>query len=92
MSSSHAPVFKFRHLYHMERAGGRYWWQKAKAGMGQEDVTSSGFSSGFFSVIQAGDPLIRLNMYYPQENQTPSPARSHSLTLLERTYVFGILP
>lgn len=67
------------HITWKERVGGA-GGKKAKAGTGQEDVTSSGFSSGFFSVIQAGDPLIRLNMYYPQENQTLSPARSHSLT------------
>jgi len=44
------------------------------------------------AVIQAGDPLIRLDMYYLQKNQTPSPARNHSLTLLKRPYVLGILP
>lgn len=46
----------------------------------------------FYRFVQAGLALIRLDMYHLQENQTPSPARSHSLTLLKRPYVLGILP
>lgn len=43
-------------------------------------------------VIQPGDTPVRLDMYHLQENQTPSPAWRHSLILLKRWYVLGILP
>lgn len=62
------------------------WEGGRKQRMGQDNETEL-LQVCAGAVIQAGDPLLRL-----QEKKTPSPARSHSLTLLERQYVFGILP
>lgn len=86
MSSSHAPLFKFRNLmYHVKRAvggaGGR------KHGLVQADEYKSS-RSVLKAVIKVKYPLISLDMYYVQVNQTPGPARSHSLILLKKVHIY----
>lgn len=73
-------------MYHVKRAvggaGGR------KHGLVQADGYNS-YRSVLKAVINVKDPLISLDMYYVQADQTPGPARSHSLTLLKKVIYIG---